>query len=159
MERQSRSPGYLAAKLATGKGIARMGKHELDRREYGSRYYQTRTIQDLTVLAERILADLPPAGTCGIPAGAEFSIHVLADVLLQVQVGGLKDEFTFFDRISHSYSRQAKELVALLARIMDSYNWTNPDDLTHRRFFTSIYLLAESEYRSALWASGVVRIF
>lgn len=136
-----------------------MGKHELDKREYGSRYYQSRTINDLTVLAERILADLPAAGTYGIPTGAEFSIHVLADVLLQVQLGGLSDDLAFIDRISRSYSRQAKELVAMLARIMDSYNWTNPDDLTDRRFFASIYLLAESEYHSAFWTPGVVRIF
>jgi hypothetical protein len=136
-----------------------MGKHELDRREYGSRYYQTSAIQDLAVLAERILADLPPAGTYGIPTGAEFSIHVLADVLLQVQVGGLSDEFTFFDRVSHSYSPDAKQLIVLVTRIMDSYNWVNPDDLAHRRFFTSVYLLAEVEYRSALWSPGVVRIF
>lgn len=136
-----------------------MGKHELDRREYGSRYYQTRTIHDLTILAERILADLPSSGTYGIPDDAEFSIHVLADVLLQVQVGGLSDDFTFLDRISRSYSRQAKEFVALLTRVMDSYNWTNPNDLTDRRFFTSIYLLAESEYHSDFWTPGVVRIF
>lgn len=135
-----------------------MGKYELDKREYGSRYYQSRTIQDLTVLAERILADLPSAETYGIPAGTEFGIHVLADVLLQVQVGGLKDEFTFLDRTSRTYSRPAKELIAVLTRILNSYNWTNPDDLADRRFFTSIYPLAESEYHSAFWTPGVVRI-
>ncbi|HEX3779759.1 MAG TPA: hypothetical protein VHX38_08815 [Pseudonocardiaceae bacterium] len=136
-----------------------MGKHELDKREYGSRYYQTRTIQDLTVLAERILADLPPSGTYGIPASAELSIHVLADVLLQIQVGGLSDDFTFLDRISRRYSRQAKELITLLTRIMNSHNWTNPDDLTDRRFFTSVYLLPESEYRCGYWVPGVISVF
>lgn len=136
-----------------------MGKHELDKREFGGRYYQSRTINDLAILAERILADLPPSGTHGIPTGAKFSIHVLADVLLQVQVGGLNDEFTFLDRISRHYSQQAKELIAFLTRVMAAYNWTNPDDLTDRRFFTSVYLLPESEYRCGYWVPGVISVF
>ena len=136
-----------------------MGKHELDMRQYGSRYYRTRTIRNITVLAERILAELPPAGTELMPAGAEFSIHVVGDVLLQVQVGGLRDGFTFLDLISRSYSRHATELIALLIRIMDGYNWWNPGDLTDRRFFTSVYLLAESEYRGGYWSPGVIAVF
>lgn len=136
-----------------------MAKHELDRREYGSRCYETRTIANIATLAERILADLPPAGTEPLPAGLECSIHVLAGVLLQLQVGGLRDDFTFYDRISHLYSRQALDLIGYLIQFLESYNWTNEGDLMDRRFFVSVYLLAESEYRSDFWIPGVLRVF
>jgi hypothetical protein len=136
-----------------------MGRHDLSRRVYGARYYETRTITDRALLAERILADLPPAGTGYLPSDAEFSIHVLAGVLLQVQVGGLVDDFTFLDRITRRYSRAANELIAWLGQFMESYNWVNPADATDRRFAVSVYLLAESEYHSMFWTPGVVRIF
>jgi len=135
-----------------------MGRHELDPREYGSRYYRTRTLSDPTVLAERIIADLPPAGTNGIPRGVEFSIHVMGGVLLQVHVGGLTDNFTFAHRRTCRYSIEADDLVAWLTRTVETYNWTNPDDPTDRRFFSSVYLLTESDYHSAFWAAGVVRV-
>lgn len=158
MERQSGRPVAIWPKTPPEK-TPHMGKHELDKRAYGSRYDQTRAIHDLTVLAERILDDLSSVGLDGVPDSAEFSIWVRADALLQLQVGGLRDAFTFVDRIGHRYSREANALIALLVRAMDSYNWTNPDDPTDRRFFTSIYLLAESEYRSAFWTPGAVRAF
>lgn len=135
-----------------------MGKHELRRREYGSKYYQTRTIQCLAVLAERILADLLKEDE-RLPPGVECSMYVVGGVLLQVQVGGLPDDFTFIDRTTGLYSRQGQDLVAYLTSCVDSYNWTNPDDLIDRRFFISVYLLGESEYRSAHWLPGVVAVF
>jgi hypothetical protein len=135
-----------------------MDKHELDKREYGSNYYQTRNIYDLAVLAERILADLPSAGTGPLPADAEFSIHVLAEVMLQVRVGGLRDEFMFVNRATRLYSSRAKQLIAYLARFMQSYDWTNPEDLTDWRFFSSVYLLPESEFRRGSWSPGVITV-
>jgi hypothetical protein len=135
-----------------------MGKHELRRRKYGARYSETSTTTDLIVLAERILADLLKEDEC-LPSGVECSMYVLGGVLLQVQVGGLADDFTFIDRTTGLYSRQGQDLIAYLASCMDSYNWTNPDDLADRRFFTSVYLLAESEHRSAHWLPGVVAVF
>jgi hypothetical protein len=136
-----------------------MGNHTLRQLEYGYRYYQTRTITDLALLAERILADLPFAGTEYIPAGTEFGIHVHEDVLLHLHVGGLSDEFTFADRLSYRYTEQATQLVGRLCRSMESYNWINRDDPADRRFCCSVHLLAESDYRSSVWTPGVVRIF
>jgi hypothetical protein len=136
-----------------------MGKHELKRREYGARYYETRAIADLGVLAERILVDLPLYGSEGLLFGAECSIHVLVGVVLQAQIGRLPDEFAFSGRATHRYSREGVGLIVSLTRFMESYNWTNPDDPTDRRFFTSVYLLAESEYRSGYWSPDVITVF
>ncbi|SMD14550.1 hypothetical protein [Kibdelosporangium aridum] len=135
-----------------------MAKHELDGRVYGSRYHGTRTTTDLADLAERIITELPSAGAENIPVGTEFSIHVMVGVLLHVYVGGLSDEFTFSDRTSGRHSEQATELGNALTRIVESYGWTNPSDPTDRRFVCSVYLLAESDFRSSFWTPGVVRV-
>jgi hypothetical protein len=136
-----------------------MGKHELRRREYGARYDETRTIADLTVLSERILTDVPLHGSEGLLFGTEYSIHVLVGAVLQVQVGRLPDAFTFVDRAARRYSHQGMDLIVSLTRFMESYNWTNLDDPADRRFFTSVYLLAESEYRSGSWSPDVITVF
>jgi hypothetical protein len=136
-----------------------MGDHNLNRREYGARYYETRTITELDVLAERILADVPsllPADA--VPTIVEFGIQIVANVLLRLQVGGLPDEFIFADRISQLHSLRAIDLLGQLTRIMESYNWTNAGELTDRRFFCSVYLLSEADYHSAFWTPGVVRV-
>jgi hypothetical protein len=136
-----------------------MNKHELNRRAYGRRYYETRTIIELDILAERILADLPfLLDPEAVRPGVEFGMHIVANVLLRLQVGGLKDEFTFNDRISGRYSSQAIELLSYLNVVMESYNWTNPARLTDRRFFCSVYLLTEADYHSIFWTPGVVRL-
>jgi hypothetical protein len=135
-----------------------MGKHELDNRQYGCRYHETRDITELGDLAERILADLPPAGTEKIPDGTQFGLHVMADVLLHLQVGGMADGFSFADRTTRRYSDQAIDLINYLGRRVESYNWTNPSDPTDRRFVSSVYLWAESGFRSIFWVPGVLRI-
>ncbi|SRR6266567_9587519 len=136
-----------------------MNRHHLDRREYGGRHYETRTITELDVLAERILADLPSLLEPDVvPEGIDFGIHLVANVLVRLQVGGLKDEFIFADLISHRYSKQAIELISYLNILMESYNWVNPDGLTDRRFFCSVYLVTEADYHSAFWTPGVVRL-
>jgi hypothetical protein len=136
-----------------------MNRHHLDRRKYGDRHYGTRTITELDVLAERILADLPMLlDPEAVPVGIDFGIHIVANVLVRLQVGGLKDEFIFADPISHRYSKQAIELISYLNILMESYNWVNPDELTDRRFFCSVYLLAEADYHSVFWTPGVVRL-
>ena len=136
-----------------------MGNHNLNRREYGARYYETRTITEIDVLAERILADVPYLLDAEVvPAGIDFSIHIVANVLLRLQVGGLSDEFIFADPISHRYSKQAIDLLGYLNILMESYNWVNPGELTDRRFFCSVYLVSEADYRSAFWTPGVVRL-
>lgn len=136
-----------------------MGKHELNRCDYGARYGQTSTVADLGILAERILFDLLSAGADGIPAGSQFGIHVEGNILLQLYVGGLKDEFTFVEPATRRYSDQANVLADHLTQIVESYDWINPDDPTERRFFCSVYLLAELDCRSAFWEPGVVHVF
>lgn len=128
-------------------------------RVYGSRYYETRTIVELDVLAERILADLPSLiDIASVPPTIDFGIHLVANVLLRLNVGGLPDEFTFTDRICERYSQAAVGLASSLTKIMESYNWTNPTELPDRRFFCSVHLLTEADYRSAFWTPGVVRL-
>lgn len=136
-----------------------MGKHNLDRRKYGSRYRETRNITELDVLAERILADLHAAFDAHVePPNMDFSIHVVANVLLRLQVGGLSDGFTFADAVTRHYNQPAVELIYQLTRILEEYNWINPDELTDRRFFCSVHLLGEAEYRSSCWIPGVTRM-
>lgn len=129
-------------------------------RVYGSRYHETRTIIQLDVLAERILADLPALlDSERLPASIDFGIQIVANVQLRLSVGGLPDALTFADRVSGRYSRPAIELIGRLVSVLESYNWTNPDKPTDRRFFSSVYLADEAEYRSILWTPGVVRMF
>lgn len=136
-----------------------MDEYGAEGRVYGSRYYETRTIVELDVLAERILADLPSLiDMAAVPPTIDFGIHLIANVLLRLNVGGLPDEFTFTDRICERYSRAAVQLASRLMEIMESYNWTNPDELPDRRFFCSVHLLSEAGYRSAFWTPGVVRL-
>lgn len=136
-----------------------MNERDLDARVYGCRYQETRTINDLGVLAERIVADLSSPDIEGIPAGAEFSVYVVADVLLQLHVGGLSDDFTFSDRVSHRYSKEADALVEHLEDLLASYDWTNAKDPLDRRFVYGVFLLTESDYHSVFWTPGVVRLF
>lgn len=136
-----------------------MDEYRGDTRIYGSRYHETRTIVELDVLAEQILADLPSVVDPTVaPPTIDFGIHLIANVLLRLNVGGLPDGFTFTDRICEQYSAVAVELMSHLTGIMESYNWTNPNELPDRRFFCSVHLLSEAEYRSAFWTPGVVRL-
>lgn len=128
-------------------------------REYGSRYQETRIIKDLALLAERMIVELSRATNVdGAPASAEFSIHVIANVLLNVYVGGLPDDFTFADRPSRRHSAEAKALLRELDEVVGSYDWSNPADPTDRRFVYGVHLLAEADFRSVFWTPGVIRL-
>ena len=136
-----------------------MGKHDFKRRVYGSRYHETRTISELDLLGERILADLPMfLNTTMVPAGADFGIHLVANILLRLNVGGLKDDFIYADPVSGRYTMQAIDLVSYLNIVLESYNWTNHDAFGDRRFFCSVHLINEADYKSIFWTPGVVRI-
>ena len=137
-----------------------MDKHHFDDRRYSCRYDGTRTITALDLLAERILADLPGVlEPDAVPATVEYGIHIVANTLLRLNVGGLPDTFTFSDRVAYRYSPQAIKLIADLNVVLESYNWTNPSQPTDRRFFCSVHLVDEAEYHSIFWTPGVVRIF
>jgi hypothetical protein len=136
-----------------------MSAHALGSRLYGCRYDRTRTFRRLAALAERILLDLLTVPRSpGIPADADFSIRVISNTVVHVEVGGLSDEFIFADYTDTKYSTPAISLRERIMQFVETYNWSNKDDLRDRRFIPSVRLLAEREYRSIFWTPGEVRI-
>lgn len=136
-----------------------MAEEETDRFWYGDRFAATQEIVELEALAERILTDLPRMRNAEIvPSDADFGIHLIANVLIHLNVGGLSDDYLFDDRVSGRYSRSATTLVAYLNTFLESYNRISLDRSIDRRFFSAVYLFEESEYRGAFWTPGVSRL-
>ncbi|MFD1044764.1 hypothetical protein ACFQ1S_03715 [Kibdelosporangium lantanae] len=107
----------------------------------------------------RVLVDLASTPRFpGIPVHGVFAVRILSGLVLQVEVGGLSDEFLFSDYTDSNHSTPAIDMRARIMRFVETYNWFNRKYPRDRRFITSVRLLAESEYRSIFWTPGQVRL-
>jgi hypothetical protein len=128
-------------------------------RQYGGRYDRTRIFRTLTDLAMRVIVDLASAPRFpGMPAQGIFSARILSGLALQVEVGGMPDDFLFADYTDANYSTPANALRERIMRFVETYNWFNRRHPRDRRFIPSVRLLPESEYRSIFWTPGQVRL-
>jgi hypothetical protein len=133
--------------------------HALGRRRYGAQYERTEDILDLKDLAVRIRDDLMSrVGAPPIPDDVEFAMLAIGNVLLHVTIAGLGDRFTFADTVTHALSEDARYLMKHVYDFIDEYNWVNPEDLKDRRFFCTVFVAAEVEYRNLFWTSDVLSV-